>query len=200
MGTGQRANGGQADPATGAELDAIPIVGASADAEDTEPALLRRWTMAELAAESDDFVWLVKRLLAEPTYGPIAGEMKTLKSYILGFLSVGVASGLPIFDTFTPQWRGRSWSMWAKVADSCGTAVSAGLVRRWAPRPRTLPSPGVRRGPDIESDISGIASARPGRDTARPRGLDPLYTYHGTAARASDLHQEGTLLNQLSGP
>jgi hypothetical protein len=30
--------------------------------------------------------------------------------------------------------------------------------------------------------------------------LDPLYTYHGTSTRASDLHQEGALLNQLSEP
>jgi hypothetical protein len=30
--------------------------------------------------------------------------------------------------------------------------------------------------------------------------LDPLYTYHGMATRASDLHQEGALLNQLSVP
>ena len=30
--------------------------------------------------------------------------------------------------------------------------------------------------------------------------LDPLYTYHGTTTRASDLHQEGALLNMLSTP
>ena len=30
--------------------------------------------------------------------------------------------------------------------------------------------------------------------------LDPLYTYHGMTTKASDLHQEGSLLNQLSTP
>jgi hypothetical protein len=30
--------------------------------------------------------------------------------------------------------------------------------------------------------------------------MDPYYTYHGTTTRASDLHQEGALLNQLSKP
>jgi hypothetical protein len=30
--------------------------------------------------------------------------------------------------------------------------------------------------------------------------MDPFYTYHGTSTKASDLHQEGALLNRLSGP
>ncbi len=191
----------EADAATGAELDAIPIVGASADAEDTEPALLRRWTMAELAAEPDDFAWLVKRLLAEPTYGPIAGEMKTLKSYILGFLSVGVASGLPIFDTFTPQ-----------APRPVVVYVGEGGRKLWHRRIRRICAAMGATPGDLDLhpvfDVAPISSLtfqeslRRDLDEIQPGlvGMDPLYTYHGTAARASDLHQEGALLNQLSRP
>ena len=53
-------------------------------------------------AEPTDFEWLVSGLLAQPTYGQIAGEMKTLKSYITGLISVGLASGTPIFGKFAP--------------------------------------------------------------------------------------------------
>ncbi len=148
--------------------------------------LLRRWSMAELDAEPDDFAWLVKRLLAEPTYGPIAGEMKTLKSYILGFLCVGVASGLPIFDTFTPQG-----------ARPVVVYVGEGGRRLWHRRIRRIcAAMGTTPGDlDIHAvfDVAPISSLTfqetLRRDLAKIQpglvGMDPLYTYHGTATRAS---------------
>jgi RecA-family ATPase len=64
--------------------------------------LLRRWSMTELLSQPDVFEWLVTGLLPEPTYGQAAGPLKSLKSYVATFISVGLAGGVPIFGHFTP--------------------------------------------------------------------------------------------------
>jgi hypothetical protein len=165
------------------------------------PSLFRRWTMAELLAEPSDFEWCVEGWLAQPTYGQIAGEMKTLKSYLAGFLAVGVASGLPIFGRFSPR-----------VARPVAVFVGEGGRKLYTRRIRRICA---AMGTDVAeidlhptfevAPISSLTfqdSLRRDLDELEPALVivDPLYTYHGTKASASDLHQEGALLNQLSGP
>ena len=165
------------------------------------PNLFRRYTMGELLAEPDEFEWLVEGWLAAPTYGQIAGEMKTLKSYLAGFLHVGVASGLPIFGQFSPR-----------VARPVVSYVGEGGRRLYTRRIRRICSAMGTTPAMIDLhptfDVAPISSdtfqesLHRDLDEIEP-GLilvDPLYTYHGTAAKAADLHQEGSLLNQLSGP
>jgi len=165
------------------------------------PGLFRRRSMAELMAEPDEFEWLVRGLLAQPTYGQIAGEMKTLKSYVDTFITVGVASGVPIFGYFTPE---RARPVLAYVGE--------GGRRLWKRRLRRIcAAMGVN--PD-ELDVHPTFDVAPIQslvfqeslhrdlDEVRPGlvTLDPLYAYHGSQTRAADLHQEGDLLNQLSSP
>jgi hypothetical protein len=165
------------------------------------PDLFRRWAMADLLAEPTDFDWLIKGLLANPTYGQVAGEMKTLKSYITGFISVGLASGLPIFGKFSPPGP-----------RPVVAYVGEGGRSLWTRRIRRICSAmGVDPG-DLDLhptfDVAPITSAKFQESLKRDLDdlqpglitLDPLYTYHGIATRASDLHQEGALLNQLSTP
>lgn len=163
--------------------------------------LFRRYTMPDLLAEPDTFAWQVRGLLAQPTYGQIAGEMKVLKSLVLKFVMVGLASGLPIFGTFIP---------------SCPQPVLAyvgeGGQAWWTRRIRRVCSALGVNPADLDLhpcfDVAPIGSLvfqeslRRDLDEIEPGlvTLDPLYTYHGTTTRASDLHQEGALLNMLSTP
>jgi hypothetical protein len=45
-------------------------------------------------------------MLSHPSFGPIGGERKSLKSYIGTFIALGVASGQPIFDRFKVERPG----------------------------------------------------------------------------------------------
>ena len=163
--------------------------------------LLRRYTMPELLAEPDDFEWLIRGLLAHPTYGQIAGEMKTLKSH--GARLHHGRPGVGRADLRTRSTR--------------GSAAGPGLRGRGWPRTVDPAHPAHLRGDgrqpgDLDLhpcfDVAPIASLvfqeslRRDLDelTRRSSRLDPLYTYHGTDDTASDLHQEGALLNQLSTP
>jgi hypothetical protein len=165
------------------------------------PDLFRRWTMPDLLAEPTDFEWLVKGLLANPTYGQAAGEMKTLKSYVTGFIEVGLASGLPIFDRFVPAAArpvvayvgegGRA--LWTRrISRICSAMGTNPAELDLHPAFDVAPVSSVKFQESLRRDLDEI---EPGLLT-----LDPLYTYHGTATRAADLHQEGALLNQLSAP
>ena len=180
------------DPATNAAFTPPP-----------EPSddLFRRYTMAELLSEPDDFEWLVRGLLAQPTYGQIAGEMKTLKSYVLGFITVGLAAGVPIFDRFAPAGArpvmayvgegGRK--LWTRRMRRICQAMDVNLSDLdLHPTFDVAPIPSFRFQESLRRDLDEI---KPALVT-----LDPLYTYHGTATKASDLHQEGALLNMLSTP
>ena len=184
------------DPATNGAFDRITRASPAAPCD-----LFRRWKMAELLAEPDSFEWLVRGLLAQPTYGQVAGEMKTLKSYVLGFITVGLAAGEPIFDRFAPA---ESRPVLAYVGEG-GRSLWTRRIRRICSAMDVDPA-------DIDLhpsfDVAPIPSMvfqeslRRDLDELGPAlvALDPLYTYHGTATRASDLHQEGSLLNLLSRP
>ncbi len=163
--------------------------------------LLRRWTMPELLAEPSEFEWLISGLLANPTYGQVAGEMKTLKSYLTGFIEVGLASGVPIFGRFAPQGP-------KPVVAYVGEGGRMLWVRRIC---RICSAMGVTPS-DLDLhpifDVAAVPSRafqdslRRDLEDVQPALLtmDPFYTYHGMATKASDLHQEGALLNQLSKP
>ena len=155
--------------------------------------------MGQLLAEPDEFTWLARGLLASPTYGQVAGEMKTLKSHLAGFIAVGLAAGVPIFDRFTPPH-----------AVPVLTYVGEGGRTLWTRRTRRIAMGVDLAGLEMVAsfDTAPIGSLMFQDSLCRDLGevrpglvlLDPLYTYHGTATRASDLHQEGALLNHVSAP
>ena len=163
--------------------------------------LFRRWSMTELLAEPDGFEWLIRGMIAYPTYGMAAGEMKTLKSMVLAFIQVGLAAGIPIFDYFQPE---RAVPVIAYVGEG-GRILYKRRLRRIAeamgvrladiPLYPTFDVAPVRSPLFQDSLARDLAEIQPGLVT-----LDPLYSYHGSDTKASDLHQEGALLNALSGP
>jgi hypothetical protein len=174
---------------------------ARAGERDSAPDLFRRYTMTELLEEPDSFKWLVRGLLAQPTHGQIAGEMKTLKSYVLGFVQVSLVSGLTLFNRFTPA---EPRPVLAYIGEG-GRAPWTRRIRRICSAVGVDPAE-LDLHPSFDvAPIQSLVfqeSLRRDLEELQPAlvTLDPLYTYHGTATRASDLHQEGALLNQLSGP
>jgi AAA domain len=161
--------------------------------------LFRRYSAAALAQEPDDFAWQIEGMLAQPTYGPIAGEMKTLKTYVGQIIVVGLAAGLPVFGHFrVPHQRPVS------------AYVGEGGRLPWKRRLRRIAQ---AYGVDLADlpieatfDVAAISSERFRRSLARDLEeiqpglvwLDPYYAYHGTDAKASNLHDEGNLLTKLS--
>jgi hypothetical protein len=177
------------------------IANQPSDPELDDPGLFRRWTTPELMAEPDDFSWLIKGLLADPTYGQIAGEMKTLKTYVSGFIAVGLASGMPIFGRFKP-------AMPMPVLAYVGEGGRLPYTRRLR---RIAEAVGVNLAHlplEVTFDVKPILSLAFQESLARDLlevqpGLvlvDPFYAYHGAVVKASDLHGEGALLNALSKP
>jgi hypothetical protein len=187
--------------ASAAELRAQQII---EDIRATSPnasGLFRRWTMPEVLAEPTDFTWLINGLMAHPTYAVLAGEMKTLKSYLLSFMMVGLAAGVPIFDKFVP---GQARPVLAYVGEG-GQALWTRRIYRICEAMGVKPAdldlhPSFDVAP-IQSDLFQRSLRRDLADI-KPAlfGLDPLYAFHGTESRASDLHQEGALLNRISKP
>lgn len=163
--------------------------------------LLQRWSIPELLKQPSDFGWLISGLLADPTYGQVAGEMKTLKTHVTMFIAVGLASGVPIFDQFVPRqdrpvvtyigeggripWT-RLLKRVCKAMDVNPADLDVHPVFDVAPIASPVFQESLRR--DLREIEPGLVQ------------LDPYYAYHGTEMRASDLHQEGSLLNQLLAP
>ncbi len=163
--------------------------------------LLRRWTMKEVIAEPFNFRWLMRGFIARPTYGQMAGELKTLKTIISMFLIVAMATGLPMFDQFVPE-----------RPEPVLVYVGEGGRELWARRmARICSAMGVSPGDldvhpifDVKPIASPVFQATLQRDLHEVKpGLvvpDPLYAYHGTDTSAMHLHEEGALLNLLSAP
>lgn len=169
------------------------------DHADDPPALelFRRWSLAELLDEPDDFTWSVRGVLVHPTFGQIAGEMKTLKSYIATFLAVAVASGQPLFDQFTVDQAGpvlvyvgeggrRPWTRRLRRICTAMGVNPADLTGRLEAVYDVAPIHSVRYQASLERDL----------DEVDPTLfiLDPLYAYHGTTSDSRNLHEEGALL------
>ncbi len=164
--------------------------------------VFRRWSMKELLAEPDDFTWLIRGLLADPTHGQIAGELKTLKTYLVAMIQVGLAAGKPTLDRFRPvagrpvlayvgeggrkPYMRRLKRIAVAMAVNNLADIPLELVFDVAP----IQSPIF-----IDSLDLNLAELEPALVC-----IDPYYAYHGTVTRAADLHQEGALLSGLSAP
>ena len=187
--------------------DFTPPRGFDIDApRDSKPSpqpsdLFRRYTAAELVDMDRTFKWMVRRLLVDPTYGQVAGEEKTLKTYIASMIWVGIAAGVPILDHFKPEAP-------RPVVAYVGEGGRAPITRRLE---RVAAAMGVnlRDIPlHLSFDVAPIQSAvfmesfRRDLDELQPGlvAIDPLYAFHGVTTEAKSLHQEGALLSSLSGP
>lgn len=167
----------------------------------TPSAAFTRVTARELAADPEPLRWLVKGLLPEGTYGPVAGERKSLKSWTSLAVAVGVAAGLPVFGHFdVPRARpvvcyvgegGRPLFQrrLRRVAEAYGVAVAnLPLAAYFDVAP--LDSAAFQ-----DSLAASLADLSPGLVI-----VDPLYAFHGTDTKASDLYARGALLTAASAP
>lgn len=166
---------------------------------DAPPDLFRRWTPAELKNGLTDLEWNIRGVTIRPTYGQIAGELKTLKTYIATMLMVSQASGVPLFGRFDVDHSGH---VLAYIGEGGRQPFTRRLVRVTEAMgvdidnmPMTLsfdvsPFGSLRFEESLERDLE--------KDQPELVMIDPLYAFHGTKVDASQLHQEGALLSALS--
>lgn len=179
------------DPTT--EADERP-----AKAESHIP-LFRRYSACELAEPVGPISWLVRGLLADPTYGMTAGDLKTLKTLFTTLVCLGLASGTPILGHFeVPKPR--------PVVIYVGEGGRKPFQRRLQ---RLASAAGLRLADlplHVSFDVAPIGGARFQDSLQRDLqdlepGLvvvDPYYAFHGGAVDARNLHAEGELLSGLS--
>jgi hypothetical protein len=168
-----------------------------------EPSdLFRRYTMAELLDAERSFQWRVRGMLVDPTYGMVGGERKVLKSYVLTFLGLSVASGESLFGQFPVDepapvvvYVGEGGRVpWTNRAERIAAAMGIGKLRDVPLHPlfETAPVTSVRFTETLARDLHEI---RPGLVA-----VDPWYAFHGSQSNASNLFEEGALLTSLSTP
>jgi hypothetical protein len=169
--------------------------------KDAAPGLFRRYSLRELRSLPTTFDWVVQGMLVDPTYGMLAGELKTLKTHIGTFIIVGVASGMPIFDQFKVP---RARPVVAYIGEGGRIPFTRRLYRIAAAMGVDLDHDSIIIEPSF--DIAGVQSERFRKSLARDLAevqpglvwIDPYYAYHGQEAKASNLFEEGGQLQQLS--
>jgi len=161
--------------------------------------LFRRYSASELAEPVGPISWLVRGLLADPTYGMTAGDLKTLKTMFTTLVCLGLASGTPILGHFdVPEAR--------SVVIYVGEGGRKPFQRRLQ---RLATAAGLRLADlplHVSFDVAPIGGARFQDSLARDLvdlepGLvviDPYYAFHGGSVDAKNLHAEGELLSGLS--
>ena len=164
-------------------------------------SLMRCYTLAEILQEPDEIEWVIKGFLVDGTYGQIAGLPKTLKSHVATVIAISVASGESLFGKFKVSKPG-------PVVFFVGEGGRNPWTRRIREVCKVMKVSPLNLDIQVSFDVVPIADSKFQRSLQRvleevhPRLviLDPYYAYHGGETRASDLHQEGALLNRLSAP
>ncbi len=155
---------------------------------------------ADLLLDEGPAQWLIQGLLMQPTYGMIAGEQKTFKSYTLLLMALAVASGEPFAHTMPVQQ--------GPVVFFVGEGGRRPFKRRYQRlrkhlglANRALPFTAVFGTAPVDSP-EFQSQLRRALETYRPALviLDPWYSYHGTETNSSSLHEEGALLVSVSSP
>lgn len=162
---------------------------------------LRGYGMTELLDTDLSLSWLVRGVLTDPTYGQIAGELKTLKSHLATILAASVASGLPYLGRFNLDSA-------HPVTILVGEGGRIPFVRRLTgicrtmgiDDPQDLPLRAVFEVAPIGSDRFRATIDDELNHGARLVLVDPFYAFHGTTVNSANLHEEGSLLTSLSNP
>lgn len=165
------------------------------------PFLRDRFDAAALGAEPDPLSWLIRGILAEGTFGPLAGPKKSLKSYVALAVIVAVATGRPLFGQFPAAAPG----VVLIYAGEGGRRPFEQRLRRMAKAfgvdHRDLPI-------HYRVGAAPVLSAEFRRTLARDLrelnpalvNIDPLYAFHGADIKAGLLNERAPLLGALSGP
>lgn len=172
--------------------------------DDETPAMFRRYTMAELLDAPRTFEWVARGMFVRPTYCMTAGELKTLKTYVSLVTAVSVAAGVDVLDHFQVDQA-------APVVIYVGEGGRIPYTRRIERIAQAvgIDAAGLRDLPIYPMfETAGIKSTRFQATLNRDLDeiepglviLDPLYSFHGSKSDARNLHEEGELLNSISGP
>ncbi len=171
------------------------------DLRDDTTRRFHRWAAHELLEQDRTFRWLARGLLCQPTYGMLGGPRKTLKTYLLLFIGLGVAAGEAIFGQFEVTEPGTvvyyvgeggripMTRRLERVAEAIGYNLKdLPLFLHFETEPMNSPvfQETLRRDLDELHPAAVI--------------IDPFYAFHGTEVKAADLHQEGALLSSVSTP
>jgi len=170
---------------------------------DDAPAtdLFQRWTPSQLLESDLTLRWAVRGVLCDPTYGQIAGELKSLKSYLSAFLMLAISTGKPLFDRWAIDRQG-------PVVAYVGEGGRIPFTRRLVRIARAMGVSLTDADLHATFDVAPIGSPRFVESLERDLTeldpvlavLDPLYAYHGATTNAANLHEEGALLSSLSAP
>lgn len=171
------------------------------DLRDDTTRRFRRWAAHELLDADRTFRWLARGLLAHPTYGMLGGPRKTLKTYLLLFIGLGVAAGQPIFGQFDVDEPG---TVVYYVGEGGRIPMTRRLERVAEAIGYNLKDLPLFLHFETEPMNSPVfqETLRRDLDELRPAAviIDPFYAFHGTEVKAADLHQEGALLSSVSTP
>ncbi len=160
------------------------------------------WTFvaaAELAAPLPPMRWLAQGLWPEGSHGVVAGPKKSLKTYTLQAIAVGVAAGLTVLGQFhVPNsqpvvvfvgegglipWRRRL----QRIAQAYGVALADLPIV-------AVPHAGPMDGPEFRDAVARAeADYAPGLVI-----IDSLYNYHAKGIEAQNLYDRGQMLARLT--
>ncbi len=175
---------------------ATPWVGEVAD------GLFQRITARQLSEPVPAMEWTATGLLVDPTYGVLAGEQKTLKTYLALFIAVGLASGTEVLGEFAVPHarpvhmyvgeggRGPFQRRLQRITEALDVDLAA------------LPLSVSFETAPLLSEPFRASLARDLEDLG-PRTffiVDPLYAFHGSDVEAGNLYKRGAMLNSFSGP
>jgi len=164
-----------------------------------DEGLFSLWTPAELLAADRTFRWRVRGMLVHPSFGPIGGERKSLKSYLATFVNVGLAADVPILGHF-------------KVDEPAPVVAYVGEGGR-IPYTRRLERIAAAMDVQLDGlplfssfDVAPVGSERFGESLARDLrdhqpglvSIDPLYAFHPPATKAQNLYARGPMLASVS--
>ncbi|GAB3535908.1 hypothetical protein GCM10027403_14840 [Arthrobacter tecti] len=158
----------------------------------------KTFSAADLAGPLPAMRWLVQGVWPEGSYGTLAGEKKTLKTYLGLSLALAVASGKPFLGRF-PVPEPRPVLMY--LGEGGHTPSARRLQRLAASMALDLESLPLRMSFDA-GDITGkeflhafrtaVAEQEPGLVI-----VDPLYAFHPSGVEAQNLYDRGAMLAEI---
>ncbi len=190
---------GRLDLVSVAEEDLSRMISAKGEEEPCRRERFRLVTARELAEPVPAMRWLIEGVWPLGSYGPLAGEKKTLKTWHLLALAVAVAAGVPAFGEFTVPEA-------LPVVLFLGEGGQAPTQRRlqriaeaYGVRLDGLPlgvvfDAGPVDGPEFRGALAGHVESM----GASLVGIDPLYAYHPPGVEAQNLYERGRMLADLT--
>lgn len=169
------------------------------------PKRLRAYSLAEVYAEDYRPSWLIQGWWPDGSYGQLAGQEKSFKSYIAMFMAAAVASGRPFLGQFPVRRQG---SVVMFTGEGSRHIVKQRLAHFGAvigldvDEIASLPIRIVDDAATVTGTDGVFLTTLHAELEARPALVivDPLYCYQGGSVDAGNLHAAAEVLVAMSGP